>query len=98
MDLDNAFVTFVTRRRSLVNAFFLKTNFRRDGITIKCSRIASSEIGGLMGKDMRIKRRREMYGTSNPAVPPFLHWGGLALSAARQISAPHLRAPVQQGG
>ena len=39
-----------------------------------------------------------MYGSSNPAIPPFLHLGGLALSAARQISAPHLRAPVQQAG
>ena len=47
-----------------------------------------------MGKHMRIKRRREMCGGSNPAVPPFLHLGGLAVSAARQISAPHRRALV----
>ena len=65
---------------------------------MKCSRTASSEMGDLIGKHMRIKRRRDMYGSSNPAIPPFLHLGGLALSAARQISAPHLRAPVQQAG
>ena len=39
-----------------------------------------------------------MYGSSNSAIPLFLHLGGQALSAARQISAPHLRAPVQQAG
>ena len=65
---------------------------------MECSCIATSEIGDLMGKHMRIKRRRDTYGISNPAVPPFLHSGGLALSAARQISAPHRRAPVQQAG
>ena len=51
-----------------------------------------------MGKDVRVERRREVYGSSNPAAPPLLHLGGLAVSAAHQISAPHLRAPVQQAG
>ena len=55
-------------------------------------------VGGLMDKGMRNKRRREIWGGSSPAVPPFLHLGGLALSVARQISAPHRRAPVQQAG
>ena len=65
---------------------------------MKCRRRASSQIDGLMVKDMRIKRRRDICGSSIPAVPLFLHLGGLALSAARQISAPHRRAPVQQAG
>ena len=65
---------------------------------MKCCRTFGSEIDGPMGKDMRFKRRRDICGGWNPAVRLFLHWGGLVLSAARQIFAPHRRAPVQQAG
>ena len=51
-----------------------------------------------MDKDMRIKRRREICGGFSPAVRLFLLLGGLPLSAARQICAPHQRAPVQLTG
>ena len=65
---------------------------------MKCCRSTGGEIGGLMGKDHRKRRRREIFGGLRPAIRPFLHFGGLALSAVRQISAPHRRAPVQQAG
>ena len=36
---------------------------------MECSRTASNGIGDLIGKHMRIKRRRDMYGSSMKVLP-----------------------------
>ena len=54
---------------------------------MKCCRIDSSEIGGLMGKDLRIKRRRDTCAGSDPALRPFFPFWG----TGAQRSAPDFR-------
>ena len=54
--------------------------------------------GSGMGSDRRNKCRRDICGGSRPAILLFSHLGGLSLSVAREISAPHRRAPVQHAG